>query len=165
MAGVHRRPRSKASEGHEYDIYKIASDGSGKEINLTNTPGLDDGPGSQPRRQVDVFQFRALGPDADLAHDAADGKNEASERVTNDHKFNDWFPHFSPDGKWIVIISYGLDIAADGSSVLQALLPAADAGGRQRAAEGDRVRVRRTGDDQCAVVVSGWHARGVRVEQ
>jgi Tol biopolymer transport system component len=32
------------------------------------------------------------------------------ERVTNDHKFNDWFPHLSPDGKWIVIISYGLDV-------------------------------------------------------
>jgi Tol biopolymer transport system component len=37
-----------------------------------------------------------------------DGKNQ--ERVTHDHQFNDWFPHFSPDGKWIVIISYGLDI-------------------------------------------------------
>jgi len=37
-----------------------------------------------------------------------DGKNV--ERVTNDHKWNDWFPHFSPDGKWIAIISYGLDV-------------------------------------------------------
>ena len=37
-----------------------------------------------------------------------DGKNQ--ERVTNDAKFNDWFPHFSPDGKWITIISYGLDV-------------------------------------------------------
>jgi len=36
----------------------------------------------------------------------------AAERVTNDQKWNDWFPHFSPDGKWIVIISYGLEIAA-----------------------------------------------------
>ena len=35
------------------------------------------------------------------------------ERVTNDHKYNDWFPHLSPDGKWIVIISYGLDVEAD----------------------------------------------------
>ena len=32
------------------------------------------------------------------------------ERVTHDHDFNDWFPHVSPDGKWIVIISYGLDV-------------------------------------------------------
>jgi Tol biopolymer transport system component len=30
--------------------------------------------------------------------------------VTKDDKWNDWFPHFSPDGKWIVIISYGLDV-------------------------------------------------------
>jgi regulation of enolase protein 1 (concanavalin A-like superfamily) len=28
----------------EYDIFKIASDGSGEEINLTKTKGLDDGP-------------------------------------------------------------------------------------------------------------------------
>ena len=89
-----------------------------------------------------------------------DGKNQ--ERVTNDHKFNDWFPHFSPDGKWIAIISYGLDVEAVQPPVLQALLPAHHAGGRQRAAEGDRVRVRRTGDDQRAVVVAGWDARGVR---
>jgi hypothetical protein len=39
---------------------------------------------------------------------ALDGKNQ--ERVTNDHRYNDWFPRLSPDGDWIVIISYGLDI-------------------------------------------------------
>ena len=39
VAGVHRRPRRQGHRRHEYDIYKIASDGSGKEINLTNTAG------------------------------------------------------------------------------------------------------------------------------
>jgi Tol biopolymer transport system component len=33
----------------------------------------------------------------------ADGKNQ--ERVTND-SYNNWFPHISPDGKWIAMISY-----------------------------------------------------------
>jgi len=37
-----------------------------------------------------------------------DGKNP--ERVTKDDQWNDWFPHFSPDGRWIVIISYGHDV-------------------------------------------------------
>jgi Tol biopolymer transport system component len=36
----------------------------------------------------------------------------SAERVTNDHKWNDWFPHISPDGKQILIISYGLDVEA-----------------------------------------------------
>ena len=38
----------KGAKDNEFDIYKIASDGSGKEINLTNSPGLDDGPEVSP---------------------------------------------------------------------------------------------------------------------
>ena len=41
-----RKPKGATAD--EYDIYKIASDGSGKEINLTNSPGLDDGPEVSP---------------------------------------------------------------------------------------------------------------------
>lgn len=37
----------------------------------------------------------------------ADGSDE--EQVTFD-EYNDWFPHFSPDGKWIVYISFPKDI-------------------------------------------------------
>ena len=29
--------------------------------------------------------------------------------VTNDG-FNNWFPHVSPDGKWIVFLSFGQDV-------------------------------------------------------
>ena len=36
----------------------------------------------------------------------------AQEQVTNDG-FNNWFPHISPDGRWIAYISFGPDIAAD----------------------------------------------------
>jgi len=106
----------KGGKDNEYDIYKIASDGSGKEINLTNNPGLDDGPEVSPdgkwiyfnsvrSGQMQIWRMRA---------DCAPKEKNcgAAERITNDHKFNDWFPHFSPDGKWIVIISYGLEIAA-----------------------------------------------------
>src|SRR3569623_547234 len=35
----------------------------------------------------------------------------APEQVTKDPNFRDWFPHFSPDGKWMTIISFGLDAA------------------------------------------------------
>jgi Tol biopolymer transport system component len=36
-----------------------------------------------------------------------DGKDQ--EQVTND-EFNNWFPHISPDGRWIVIISFPAEI-------------------------------------------------------
>ena len=39
-----------------------------------------------------------------------DGNNQ--EQMTFD-EYNDWFPHVSPDGKWLVFISYGSDIRAD----------------------------------------------------
>jgi Tol biopolymer transport system component len=34
------------------------------------------------------------------------------EQITND-AFNNWFPHVSPDGKWIVFLSFGQDVKAD----------------------------------------------------
>jgi Tol biopolymer transport system component len=36
-----------------------------------------------------------------------DGSNQ--EQMTSDG-FNDWFPHPSPDGKWIVFLSYGPEV-------------------------------------------------------
>jgi Tol biopolymer transport system component len=34
------------------------------------------------------------------------------QQITNDN-FNNWFPHISPDGKWIVYIAFPLTVAAD----------------------------------------------------
>jgi len=101
--------KAKGATADEYDIYKIASDGSGKEINLTNSPGLDDGPEVSPDGQWIYFNSTRSGQ-MQVWRMGLDGKNV--ERVTNDQKWNDWFPHFSPDGKWITIISYGLDVEA-----------------------------------------------------
>jgi len=118
-----RKP--KGSTTNEFDIFKIASDGSGKEINLTNSPGLDDGPEVSPdgkwiyfnstrSGQMQIWRMRA-----DCAANPQKKNNSkedkacgAAERLTNDQTWNDWFPHFSPDGKWITIISYGLDVEA-----------------------------------------------------
>ena len=36
-----------------------------------------------------------------------DGSNQ--QQVTQDH-YNDWFPHPSPDGKWLVFLSYEPDV-------------------------------------------------------
>jgi Tol biopolymer transport system component len=37
-----------------------------------------------------------------------DGSNP--ERVTND-AYNNWFPHISPDGRWVSMISFPEDVA------------------------------------------------------
>jgi TolB protein len=97
----------KGAKENEFDIYKAAADGSGKEINLTNSPGLDDGPELSPDGKWIYFNSTRSGQ-MQIWRMTPDGKNQ--ERVTSDDKWNDWFPHFSPDGKWITIISYGLDV-------------------------------------------------------
>jgi Tol biopolymer transport system component len=51
---------------------------------------------------VDLFQLGSLGPDASLAYET-DGTQQ--EQVTRDD-YNNWFPHPSPDGKWLVFLSY-----------------------------------------------------------
>ena len=34
------------------------------------------------------------------------------QQVTDDG-FNNWFPHISPDGRWIAFLSYGPEVAPD----------------------------------------------------
>ena len=97
----------KGGKDNEFDIYKIASDGSGKEIDLTNSPGLDDGPEVSPDGKWTYFNSTRTGQ-MQIWRMTLDGKNP--ERLTKDDHWNDWFPHFSPDGKWITIISYGTDV-------------------------------------------------------
>lgn len=37
---------------------------------------------------------------------------EDQEQITKD-EFNNWFPHVSPDGKWVVFISFSKEVASD----------------------------------------------------
>jgi TolB protein len=50
------------------------------------------------------------------------------EQITYD-QYNSWFPHISPDGKWIVFISYADEIRAEDhppyKRVMLRLMPAA----------------------------------------
>ena len=96
------------SRGGEFDIYKIPSNG-GEEVNLTNSPGLDDGPEFTPDGKYIYFNSTRSGS-MQLWRMKPDGS--AQERVTND-EFNNWFPHISPDGKWIVFLSFLKDVRPD----------------------------------------------------
>jgi Tol biopolymer transport system component len=92
---------------NEFDIYKIASDGNGKEIKLTDAKGLDDGPEYSPDGNYIYFNSVRSGT-MQIWRMQFDGTNP--EQLTND-EFNNWFPHISPDGKWIVFISFGKDVS------------------------------------------------------
>lgn len=93
-----------AERGGQYDIYTIAVNG-GAEMQLTNLPGLDDGPEYSPDGQHIWFNSTRTGlmqvwrMDTDGSHPTHMVKEDA----------NCWFPHVSPDGNWVVYIAYGKD--------------------------------------------------------
>ena len=90
------------------DIYKI-SRFTGEEIRLTDAPGLDDGSEYSPDGEYIYFNSSRTGT-MQIWRMKPDGSNQ--EQMTFD-EYNDWFPHVSPDGNWLVFISYDSDIRAD----------------------------------------------------
>ncbi|HEV8135459.1 MAG TPA: hypothetical protein VGP85_12310 [Pyrinomonadaceae bacterium] len=90
---------------NEFDIYKIPSTG-GEEINLTRSPGLDDGPEFTPDGKYIYFNSTRSGT-MQIWRMKPDGTNP--EQITND-EYNNWFPHISPNGKWIVFLSFLKDV-------------------------------------------------------
>jgi len=85
-----------------FDIYAIPAAG-GPERRLTTADGLDDGSeytadGTKiyfNSERTGVMQIWRMNPDG-----------SAQEPVTTDPNFADWFAHPSPDGKWLVFVSF-----------------------------------------------------------
>jgi len=90
-----------------WDIYRAASDGSGKEVKLTHDAGLNDGPEYSRDGKTIYFNSTRTGK-MQIWRMNADGSQQT--QMTND-EYNNWFPHVSPDGKWLCIISYVDEIA------------------------------------------------------
>jgi WD40 repeat protein len=85
----------------EFDVYRVPAAG-GKEIQLTNTKGLDDGPEYSPDGKYIYFNSVRSGA-MQIWRMLPDGGKQ--EQVTDD-AFNNWFAHLSPDGKWMVFLSF-----------------------------------------------------------
>ena len=141
----------------KYDIYKISSEGGGTETRLTDSPGLSDGPEYTPDGKYIYYNSTRSGT-MQLWRMKADGQDQ--EQVTND-EFNNWFPHVSPDGKWIAFLSYGKDVPPDGHPYYKQIylrLLAIEGG----SAKNHCLCLWRAGHDQCPIVVAGQHAHCVR---
>ena len=97
----------RASRGAAFNIYRKPIDG-GPEVQVTfNTFGLTDGPEYSPdgkyiyynANQTGTMQVWRMKPDG-----------SGNEQLTFD-VHNNWFPHISPDGKWLVMISFPTTVA------------------------------------------------------
>lgn len=95
----------------EFDIYSISADASAgapasQEIRLTTAKGLDDGPEYSPDGKYIYFNSERTGH-MQIWRMKPDGSDQ--EQVFSDD-LNNWFPHISPDGKWMVFLTYGPDV-------------------------------------------------------
>jgi hypothetical protein len=77
-----------------------------KETPLTNTTTLNDGPEYTPDGSYIYFNSVRTGT-MKIWRMKPDGSGQ--EQVTFD-EYNDWFPHISPDGKWILYESFPKEI-------------------------------------------------------
>ena len=91
-----------ARRNDENDVYAIPAMG-GEEVRLTDAPGLDDGPEYSPDGATVYFNSVRTGQ-MKIWRMYPDGANQ--EQVTPDDDYGDWFAHPSPDGRWIVFLSY-----------------------------------------------------------
>lgn len=91
-----------AERDGEFDVYTIPAEG-GEETRLTFAPGLNDGPEYDPSGQYIWFNSVRSGL-MQVWRMKADGTEQT--QMTFDQNRNIWFPHVSPDGKWVVMLAY-----------------------------------------------------------
>jgi TolB protein len=109
-----------------YNVYKCGIDG-GKEVQLTfNKTGHVDGPEGSPDGKFIYYNGSQSGT-MQLWRMKPDGSGR--EQITYD-EYNNWFPHISPDGKWIAFISFSVDVSPeDHPSYKRVMLRMMPAGG------------------------------------
>jgi TolB protein len=92
----------RISKAPAFNIYKKSVNG-GQEVQLTNkTIGLADGPEYSPDGKYIYYNATTTGT-MQIWRMKPDGSSQ--EQITFD-EYNNWFPHISPDGKWMVFISF-----------------------------------------------------------
>jgi Tol biopolymer transport system component len=88
-----------------YDVYEIDV-ATGAERRLTNSAAFDDGADYAP----DGTMYFGSSRSGAMRIWKMDPNGENQTQVTNDAAFQDWFPHPSPDGRWLVWLSFPGDV-------------------------------------------------------
>jgi Tol biopolymer transport system component len=96
-------------EGTGFGIYSIGIDGTAETRLTSKEDGLADGPEYTPDGKYIYYNANATGT-MQIWRMKPDGS--AKEQVTFD-EYNNWFPHISPNGKWLVMLSFPQDIHPD----------------------------------------------------
>lgn len=98
-----------AERNGQYDIYTIPVTG-GVETQLTDSPGLNDGPEYSPDGKHIWFNSVRTGL-MQVWRMSSDGSEQT--RMTFEES-NNWFPHLSPNGEFVAYIAYKKDDVAPG---------------------------------------------------
>ena len=97
----------RTSRSVAYNIYKKGISG-GEEVPLTFLKsGLADGPEYSPDGKYIYYNSTETGT-MQIWRMKPDGSGK--EQLTFD-EYNNWFPHISPDGKWMTILSFPTTVA------------------------------------------------------
>ena len=105
LAYVYQHPAANGVPSN-YDIFRIPAAG-GESEQLDSNPGYDDGPDYSPDGKWIYFNSDRVGG-WDIWRIPAGGAGPGdlkAERVTSDD-LEDWFPHPSPDSKWLLFLSF-----------------------------------------------------------
>lgn len=107
-----------------YNLYKVNINTKQETALTTNTSGHVDGPEYSPDGKYIYYNANVTGT-MQVWRMKADGT--AREQLTFD-EYHSWFPHISPDGKWIAFISFPTDIEPNShpsyKKVMLRLMPA-----------------------------------------
>lgn len=92
-----------------YNLYKVSTETGAETALTTNSTGHVDGPEFSPDGKYIYYNANPTGT-MQLWRMKPDGSNK--EQLTFD-EYHNWFPHISPDGKWVAFISFPVDIDPD----------------------------------------------------
>lgn len=115
-----------------FNLYAIPVEG-GAEVRLTFGGGYDDGPDYSPDGHWIYFNSNRTGSWCvwRIPADGAGPGDARAQQITNDD-YEDWFRHPSPDGQWIVFLSFppGTQGHPPGKDVVLRRMPMPDEAGR-----------------------------------
>ena len=102
-----------AQRNNQWDIWKVNVD-TKQEVQVTNVPTLDDGAEFHPNGEW--IYFNSTRPTATRSEERMQiwrmrPYGSEQQQVFED-EYQNWFPHISPDGKWMTIISYDANVVS-----------------------------------------------------